>query len=396
MMRFPARLLAALSAFLLLAIASARALDTPYMVVDVDSGAVLAARNPHQLWYPASITKLMTAYVTFKALRDGTLKPDTEVIVSAHALGEPPSKMGFRAGTRIAIDDALKMMIVRSANDIAMAIAETVGGSEEGFVAMMNREAARLGMSSTRYHNPNGLPDPGQITTARDLAVLARALWTDFPERRDLFSIPAIRAGKRVLRSQNALLERYRGTNGMKTGFICASGFNIVATARRDGHMLMAVVLGAPSAADRSEMAARLLNKGFGSLALPGSRPSLAGFRGASPQPTPVDLRDAICRKAPQSDEGPDDLLVEEGPKGGSALEPRFVLRDPVTVTTLGTIQTAATPTVAGGAGGSTATPRPRPRPTAAGREIVIGQPFDSEALGDAGGDAPLAIAPLQ
>ncbi len=171
--------------------------------------------------------------------------------------------MGFKVGTVLNVDNALKMMLVKSANDIAMAVAETVGGSQAKFVARMNAEAARLGMASTHYDNPNGLPDNGQLTTARDLAVLASAILADFPEYASYFEIPAIKAGKRVLRSQNKLLEHYRGTTGMKTGFICASGYNIVASARRNGRTLVAVVLGAPSASDRNELAARLLDRGF-------------------------------------------------------------------------------------------------------------------------------------
>jgi D-alanyl-D-alanine carboxypeptidase len=210
-MHFVNRSIARLFAlFLMIGIgtSAASAVEAPYLVVDLDSGKVLAERNPHQLWYPASITKLMNAYVVFKALRDGRLNMSTQVVVSRHALNEPPSKMGFRVGTIIDLDNALKMMMVHSSNDIAMAIAETVGGSEEGFVAMMNAEAARLGMTSTRFVNPNGLPGNGQYTTARDLAVLARALWTEFPERRELYRITAIRSGERVLKSANSLLER--------------------------------------------------------------------------------------------------------------------------------------------------------------------------------------------
>jgi hypothetical protein len=160
--------------------------------------------------------------------------------------------MGFSVGTVMNVDNALKMMLVKSANDIAVAVAETVGGSEPKFVEMMNAEAARLGMASTHFSNPNGLPDSGQVTTARDLAVLARATWVEFPEYREFFRIPAIKAGKRILRSPNRLLEEYRGTTGMKTGFICASGFNIVASAERNGRHLIAVVLGATSSGQRA------------------------------------------------------------------------------------------------------------------------------------------------
>lgn len=308
-------------------------IETPYIVVDFDSGKVLAARNPHQEWYPASVTKLMNAYVVFKALRDGKITLASQVVVSRHALDEPPSKMGFKVGTIIDLDNALKMMLVHSANDIAMAIGETVGGSEEGFVAMMNAEAARLGMTNTHFINPNGLPGEGQFTTARDLAVLSRALWTEFPERRQLYGITAIRSGKRVLKSANSLLERYPGSSGMKTGFICASGFNVVATATRNGHTLAAVVLGSSTAKERAELTARLLNQSFGSLALTGSRPSLASFRGASPIAGAINMRDDICNR---KERGEHEAETAAAPNLPSALEPRVKLMEPVVVSTIG------------------------------------------------------------
>jgi D-alanyl-D-alanine carboxypeptidase len=324
-----------LALFLMIGIgtSAATAVETPYIVVDLDSGKVLAERNPHQLWYPASITKLMNAYVVFKALRDGRLNMATQVVVSRHALNEAPSKMGFQVGTIIDLDNALKMMMVHSANDIAMAIAETVGGSEEGFVAMMNAEAARLGMASTRFANPNGLPGTGQYTTARDLAVLARALWTEFPERRELYGITAIRSGNRVLKSANSLLERYPGSSGMKTGFICASGFNVVATASRGNKTLAAVVLGAPNGKDRAEMAARLMNQSFGSLALTGMRPSLANYRGNSPVAEAINMRQDICGKKDRGEHEADGGPAAALP---SALQPRVQLMEPVVVSILG------------------------------------------------------------
>jgi D-alanyl-D-alanine carboxypeptidase len=299
-MHFVTRSIARFLALILLVglgVNAASAVETPYIVADIDSGKVLAARNAHQDWYPASVTKLMSAYVVFKAIRDNRISLASQIVVSRHALNEQPSKMGFKVGTVIDLDNALKMMLVHSANDIAMAIAETVGGSEAGFVAMMNAEAARLGMTNTHFINPNGLPGEGQFTSARDLAVLARALWIEFPERRQLYGITAIRSGKRVLKSANSLLERYPGSSGMKTGFICASGFNVVATASRDGHTLVAVVLGSSTAKERAELTARLMNQSFGSLALTGNRPTLASFRGASPVAGAINMRDDICNR---------------------------------------------------------------------------------------------------
>jgi D-alanyl-D-alanine carboxypeptidase len=205
----------------------------------------------------------MTAYVTFRALRNGEINVNSPVVVSQNALNQPPSKMGLPVGTVLTIDNALKIILVKSANDIAVALAEAVAGSEPAFIARMNREASRLGMTRTKFENPHGLPDPGQITTARDLALLASAILKEFPEHRPLFKIHAIRHGKRTLRNYNILVDRYRGATGMKTGYIRDSGFNLVASARRKGKEVVAVVLGACNAMSRAEKAAGLLDTGF-------------------------------------------------------------------------------------------------------------------------------------
>jgi D-alanyl-D-alanine carboxypeptidase len=173
------------------------------------------------------------------------------------------AKMGFKTGTEVTLDNALKMLMVRSANDIAVVVAEGVAGSVESFVHEMNRTAGRLGMNGSRFLNPHGLPEEHQVTTARDMAILARALIRDFPEYEFYFRIPAIQIGKRVIRNHNRLIDRYPGADGMKTGFICSSGFNMVAGAKRDGKRMLAVVFGSYSAAQRAEDAARLLERGF-------------------------------------------------------------------------------------------------------------------------------------
>jgi D-alanyl-D-alanine carboxypeptidase len=309
-----------------IALAPAAHAAPAFIVVDMDSGTVLGQRDSGHIWHPASVTKLMTAYLTFKALQSGQLKMTSPVIVSKNALAEPPSKMGFKVGTAVTVDNALKMMLVHSANDIAVAIAETVGGSEANFVSEMNAEARRLGMASTHYDNPNGLPSPGQLTNARDLAVIARAVWDDFPQYRGYFSIPAIKAGKKVLRSENSLLLRYPGTVGMKTGFICDSGFNMVAAANRNGRTLMAVVLGANSSLSRAQTAAKLLDMGFTGASFGFPRTSLASFR-AAPQPGPVaNLHDEVCGHSRVPTEDDDPILVKAGP-----------IRNPVVVFTGGT-----------------------------------------------------------
>jgi D-alanyl-D-alanine carboxypeptidase len=355
------------TAAVLLALAAAPALaeqKPAHIVVDLNAGTVIAHRDAAKLWHPASVTKLMTAYVTFRALKAGTITPETPVVVSQHALNEPPSKMGYKVGTDMTLDNALKMMIVRSANDIAMAIAETIGGSESGFVAKMNAEASRLGMASTVFRNPNGLPNDAQVTTARDLAVLTRAIWVEFPEYRELFRIPAIKAGRKILRSHNTLLERFRGANGMKTGFICASGFNMVATATRSGRTLAVIVLGANSAKDRAELAAKLLQDGFKPTLFGGNRPALAGFRAARSPGPPVNLKAQVCGKR-QKQEGEEEPQLA-GAFSRSALEPRFVLMAPVPVTT-----GVAVKKKDAGARPSKGIPIPRPRPPMPGAAMI-------------------------
>lgn len=268
---------------------------TPSLVIEVDSGKVLLAEDATKPWYPASITKLMTAYVTFKALRAGRLTPETLITVSANAAAQKPSKMGFKPGTQVTIDNALKMMLVKSANDMAVVIAEGVGGTLPAFIEEMNATARELGMTGTHYVNPNGLPDPGQVSTARDLAILARAIFLNFPEQADLFRIPAIKIGPAVIRSYNKLIDRYPGADGMKTGFICASGFNLVASATRGNRHLLAVVLGTDSGKARTEEAALLLERGFqqsgnifGSIA-----PTVESLRNETGPPT--DMRAQVC-----------------------------------------------------------------------------------------------------
>lgn len=272
----------------------------PYLLIDADSGRVLAHSEAGQPWYPASVTKLMTTFVTFRALREGRVKPDTLLMVSENAVAQDPTKMGFPVGTQVSVDNAIKMLLVKSANDIAVVLAEGVSGSVPAFVGEMNRTAAELGMTATHYNNPNGLPDEGQVTSARDMAILARAIYREFPEQEMLFRIPAIKFGKRVIRNHNKLIDHYVGAAGMKTGFICASGFNIVASAKRGNKRLIAVVFGGYSGARRNEDVARLLEKGFSPLATigavfrrePGAVESIQNIAVA-----PVNIQADICGK---------------------------------------------------------------------------------------------------
>jgi D-alanyl-D-alanine carboxypeptidase len=285
------------------------------LVIEADSGRVLYAQNAGQAWYPASVTKLMTAYVTLRAVKEGRLSLDTPLTVSPNATAQSPVKMGFGVGTVVTVDNALKMLMVKSANDMAVVLAEGVAGSIENFADEMNANARQLGMIQSSFVNPNGLPADDQVSSARDLAILARAIIRELPEYDYYWHLPGIRMGKMVRWNYNTLIGRYPGADGMKTGFICASGFNLVASATRNGRRLIAVVLGAPSSAARALKAAQLLERGFNT----NSGPSwlMAPFGTVeSVQPiaaAPPNLRDEMCgghRKRPAS-EDEDDLAVD-------------------------------------------------------------------------------------
>jgi D-alanyl-D-alanine carboxypeptidase len=287
------------------------------LVVEADTGKVLQADNATYPWYPASVTKLMTAYVTLKAVKDGRITLDTLLTVSPVAASQSPSKMGFRPGIQVTVDNALKMMLVKSANDMAVVLAEGVGGSIDGFSAQMNQTALRLGMTQSTYVNPNGLPADGQVTSARDLAILARAIIRDLPEYEYFVHIPSIRYGRKVTQNFNKLIGRYPGADGFKTGFICASGYNLVASATRNGKRLIAVVLGASSGQMRAVRAAQLLERGFANNSLAWLRPSLGTVENLVPiDASPPNLRDEMCggkRKRPASDEDEETVASNAG-----------------------------------------------------------------------------------
>lgn len=235
----------------------------PALLFEAQSGKVLFSEDPDHLWFPASLTKIMTAYITFEALKSGKVKPDQKVTVSEKANTQAPSKIGLPVGAEITVELALQAVIVKSANDASMMLAEAIAGSEEAFVALMNDKARRLGMTRTVFVNPNGLPAAEQVTTARDLARLTRAALRDFPEHTAMWAQPEVVVGKKTMKNSNALLRTFEGADGIKTGFICDSGFNLVASATRDGRKLVAVVLGDSNGRDRNVRAASLLDHGF-------------------------------------------------------------------------------------------------------------------------------------
>ena len=316
----------AASAALLLAGAT-RVQAEAQLLIEAATGKVLHAENATYPWYPASVTKLMTAYTTLRAIKEGRIGFNTLITVSRNAAAQQPTKMGFKVGTQITIDNALKMLMVKSANDVAVAIAEGVGGSLPGFADMMNANARRLGMSQSNFVNPNGLPAENHITSARDLGILARALIREFPEDDSYWHISSIRYGNRVMHNYNSLIDRYPGADGMKTGFICSSGYNVVVSATRNGRRLIAVVLGAYSGAVRAQKAAQLLERGFNSGGLSWLTPSLGTVDALAPiDAQPPDLREEMCgghrRKPPSEDnneEEPDEALSAANGNNSSA-----------------------------------------------------------------------------
>ena len=227
------------------AVALTSAAANPSIAVDVATGKVYAQQDAFQRWYPASLTKMMTAYVAFRALQSGQMTLESPVRMTVNAAKEPPSKMGYKPGSVMTLDSALKIMLVKSANDVAVAVAEAVGGTEYALVQRMNAEAQRIGMVGSHFANPNGLHDPQNYTTARDLAVLAVQLRREFPQYAHYFATEAIDpgAGKKVQANYNILLGRYDGADGMKTGFVCASGVNLASSATRHGRTVLAIVL---------------------------------------------------------------------------------------------------------------------------------------------------------
>ncbi|MES2905464.1 MAG: D-alanyl-D-alanine carboxypeptidase family protein [Pseudomonadota bacterium] len=286
--------------------------DRPQLVIDAASGTVIHAQEARALWHPASLTKLMTAYVAFQAIKSGRARFDTPLTVSAYANQQKPSKMGFKPGSVVSLEAALYMIMVKSANDMSVAIAEGISGSVPSFVNEMNVWSQKLGMTDTIWNNPNGLPDPVQITSARDLAILARALLIEFPDYQPFLNTGAIQVGNAVIKNHNPLLDRFEGADGLKTGYICSSGFNMVATATRNGRRHIAVVLGADSSRARTEWAALLLEKSF---AAPSREPGRGFFNSNASQtfttlaslprsmrPSPIDMKSFVCSRAKRND----------------------------------------------------------------------------------------------
>ena len=266
---------------------------TPALVVDLDSQEVLFAEDAERRWFPASTTKLMTALVTYKALQAGEVDLDTPVILSRKAAGQNFANSGLKAGEAMTLWDALHAVLVGSANDVAVALAETVAGTEEDFVRRMNEEAKTLDLSASHFTNPNGLANPDQHVSARDLAILSMELFRRHPEFRPLYRTSRVVIGDKAVQSYNNLLTEFPGTLGLKTGFLCSSGQNIVALAERDDRRILVVLLGATTGRERGERAAKLLTEAFdGTLKPTGQR--VQDLRN-NLETAPPDMRMKLC-----------------------------------------------------------------------------------------------------
>ncbi len=277
----------------LLAAGGTPAWSAQSILVDLATERVIEGEAPLQRAYPASLTKLMTAYVAFRAVAAGEVTLQSPVRISKKAAALPPSKMGYKPGSELTLDNAIKIIMVKSANDVAYAIGESIAGSEEAFAARMNAESRRLFMLDSNWVNQHGLHDPRQFTSPHDLAVLALAIKREFPQYAGYFSLEGLAVDGKELPTHNNLIGRYDGADGMKTGYTCAAGFNLVASATRAGRSVLAVVVGGETVEARDNKVAELLDKGF---AAPGGTIPLSEMRSATAS-GPEDLTQKLCSK---------------------------------------------------------------------------------------------------
>lgn len=264
--------------FLLSALSAAHAAEyNAALVADMDTGQILFKDRADDLNYPASLTKLMTLYLTFDALDHGRLHLDQNLIVSKTAAGASPVKLGLAAGTKISVENAIKAVTIHSANDIAIVLSENLTGDEGDFASLMTRVATEIGLTKTNFENSSGLPDADHLSSARDIALLAMALYKHYPQYWKYFGIKTWAYGGKTYNNGNRLLGSYPGVNGMKTGYTNAAKYCLVATAERDGRHILSVVLGAPNKDVRADVSRRLLDRGFGTprveTALPAPSP---------------------------------------------------------------------------------------------------------------------------
>lgn len=254
------------------------------IVMEARTGNVLIDAGADEPRYPASLTKMMTLYMVFEALRDGKTQLNSRVVMSDYAASRPPSKLGIPSGGGLSVEKAILALVTKSANDVATALGEHIGGSEERFAQMMTMRARSLGMTQTRFRNASGLPDWEQVTTARDMATLGRRLFIDFPNRYHYFGTVHFAWGRAQIRNHNRMLGDYDGADGIKTGFINASGFNIVTSAQRDGVRLVGATFGGSSWVERDRHMGALLDRGFARMGVAPRAPSSV-MAAAAPAP---------------------------------------------------------------------------------------------------------------
>ncbi|MEE7447198.1 D-alanyl-D-alanine carboxypeptidase [Methylobacterium radiotolerans] len=290
--------------------------NPPYaaMVVDVKSGKTLHAVNEDALRHPASITKVMTLYLLFEQMERGKFALDSDLTISAHAAAQAPSKLGLRPGQTISVEDAIKAIVTKSANDVACAIGENIAGSEERFAQMMTAKAHALGMSRTHYANASGLPDPEQLTTARDLTVLARAIQDRFPHYYRYFQTRSFAFRGRVIGNHNHLLGNVQGVDGIKTGYTRDSGFNLMTAAKSEGRQIVAIVLGGKSGAGRDRIMADLVRSSL-PRAYAGARIS-APVTEVAERARPAVVADAVSRTRTQVASADDEDVETTGTTG--------------------------------------------------------------------------------
>ncbi|MGE3302401.1 MAG: D-alanyl-D-alanine carboxypeptidase family protein, partial [Hyphomonadaceae bacterium] len=266
------------------------------IVIDTQTNEVLHADQADSLRYPASLTKMMTLYMLFDALERGDISLNDRMVVSRHAAVQAPTKLGLRAGKSIRVEDAIKAVVTKSANDAAVVIAERLGGTESRFAARMTAKAHDLGMTSTNFANASGLPDARQRTTARDMAVLGEKLFQDHPKYYSYFQTPGMRWGKRYAPNHNRLLGRVEGVDGIKTGYTNASGYNLASSVTRNGKRLVAVVMGGETGASRDAQVAALIENAYQLLTVRGDIGATATLTSMPVNRAAIDVNSGVVR----------------------------------------------------------------------------------------------------
>ncbi|WP_196504738.1 D-alanyl-D-alanine carboxypeptidase family protein [Aestuariivirga litoralis] len=277
--------------------AEAEDVSGPILVFDPATGDVISQDRAGEPWYPASLTKLMTAFVIFKKLRNGSMTLEQKLTISELAHSQPASHTGIAAGKEVTVDWALQALLVYSANDMATVLAEGADGSVENFAREMNATAQAMGLDATHFSNPNGLYDPRHISSARDIGMIAASLINQFPEYAHYYSQPTVALGKRQLNNHNALIRTMPDAVGMKTGFICPSGYNLVGSVVRNGKQVVSVVLGAHSGARRDKASKALLDDAFNELGKPGHVPLASIPDLAYGSIVPADMTTTVCKQ---------------------------------------------------------------------------------------------------